>query len=367
MKKIKKKAQIFFKKFFQFIFKLIYGKVVYDVNNLISNEIEIKQLLNNNIINFFKREYKIYKIMNGRIYTDNVENVAVINKNKIIDNISYQQISGNLVGADKNICIIKGTPRIKRRFKGRVLSLAQGASGNSNYYHWLFDLLPKLKLYSKIYDFKDLDYFYVEKLKEWQLLSLIPIGLEKISVIDTKKYRHIEADEIVCTDHPSYYDGYIKEQSKNIPNWIVEWLRETFIKYAKKFPCNEKVFIDRSSPSIKHCKFKNDEEISNFLISKGFTKYKTEELNFFEQIYLFSNASYIIGAHGAAFANLTFCKKGAKVIEIRPKNHTDSNYKRICEINDLNYSLLSTNVIEKADQLNGDIYLDIEKLNKFFK
>ena len=367
MKKIKKIAQNFFKKFFQFIFKIIYGKIIYEKDNLISSRIEITKVLNKDIVNFFKKEYKIYKIKDGRIYTDNVENVAVINKNKIIDNISYQQILGNLVSANENICIKKGTPRIKKKFKGRVLSLAQGASGNSNYYHWLFDLLPKLKLYSKIYDFKDLDYLYVEKLKEWQLLSLIPIGLEKMSVIDTKKYRHIEADEIVCTDHPSYYDGYIKEQSKNIPNWIVEWLKEIFIKYAKKFPCNDKVYIDRSSPSIKHCKFKNDEEISNFLTNKGFTKYKTEELNFFEQIYLFNNASYIVGAHGAAFANLAFCKKGVKVIEIRPKNHTDSNYKRICEINDLNYSLLTTRVIEKADQLNGDIYLDIEELNKFFK
>ena len=365
MKKIKNVAQKLFKKFFQFVFKLIYGNVIYDKDNLISSEIEIKEIKNGNIFNFFKKKYKIYKINNGRIYTDNVENVAVINKNKIIDNISYQQILGNLVSANQNICIKKGTPRIKRRFKGRVLSLAQGASGNSNYYHWLFDLLPKLKLYSKTYDFKDLDYLYTEKLKEWQLLSLTPIGLEKIDVIDTKKYRHIEADEIICTDHPSYYSGYIKQQSKNIPDWIVEWLRKTYIKSAKKFPCNNKVFIDRSSSLIKHCQFNNDEEISNFLINKGFTKYKTEELNFFEQIYLFNNARFIIGAHGAAFANLAFCEQGVKVIEIRPKNHTDSNYQRISEINNLDYSLLTTSVIEKSNQLNGDIHLNIEELNKF--
>ena len=245
-----------------------------------SNQIKIDEISDKNIINFFGNKYKIYKIKNGRIYTDNVENVAIIEKNKILDNISYQQVLGNLVGTSKNICLKKGTPRLKKKFNGRVLSLAQGASGNSNYYHWLYDLLPKIKLYSEIYDFKDLDFLYINKLKDWQLSSLAPIGLGKVDIIDSQKFRHIEADEVVCTDHPSYYSGYIKVESKNFPVWIVQWLRETFLKFEKKFSCNDKIFIDRSSTLTKHCKFINDDEITKFLINKGFTKYKTEQLNF---------------------------------------------------------------------------------------
>ncbi|MDC1279778.1 glycosyltransferase family 61 protein [Pelagibacteraceae bacterium] len=366
MRKIKKLLQKIFKVFFQLIFKLVYGKIIYKKDNLISNNIIIDQVANKNIVNFLKKKYQVYKIKNGRIYTDNVENVALIDKNIIIDNISYQQILGNLMSADKNICIKKGTPRIKKRFKGRVLSLAQGASGNSNYFHWLFDLLPKIKLYSEIYNLKDLDYLYSGKLKNWQKQSLSSLGLDKINVIDIQKYRHIEADEIICTDHPSYYSGYIEEQSQNIPIWIIDWLRETFLESAKKFPCNNKIFIDRSSASTAHCQFINDEEISEFLIRKGFTKYKVEELNFFEEVYLFKNSNYIIGAHGAGLANLVFCKKGTKVIEIRPKNHLNSLYGKLSKINNLDYNLLSTNIIEDSNKSEGDIYLDIKELNNFF-
>lgn len=362
MKKIKKSLQKIFKSFFQLIFKLIYGKIIYDKNNLESNDILINEIENKNIINYFKKKYRIYKITKGRIYTDNVENVAIINNNKIIDNISYQQIFGNLMSADKNICINKGTPRVKKKFKGRVLSLAQGASGNFNYYHWLFDLLPKIQLYLEVYDIEDLNYLYSHQLKDYQIQTLGPLGVEKVNIIDSQKHRHIQADEIICTDPISYYSGYVAEQSKYIPFWVVQWLCNTFLECAKKFTCNDKIFIDRSASQSKHCQFINDKEISEFLINKGFTKYKTENLNFFEEVYLFKNANYVIGAHGAGLANLAFCKKGTKIIEIRPKNYTNSLYSKLSDINNLDYRLISTDVVETQNQSFGDINLDINHL-----
>ena len=355
MKNLKKFLQKVFKNLFHIIFKLLYGKIIYVPDNLSSNNILINDVKNPNIKTFNNKTYRVYKIKNGRIYSDNVENVAIIDKNKIIDNISYQQILGNLVSANKNICLQKGTPRIKRHFKGTVLSLAQGASGISNYYHWLFDLLPKIKLYSEVYNFNELDYLYASNLKNFQTETLMPLGLDNIKVIDIANYRHIQADEIICTDHPNYYEGFIENKSKDVPVWTVKWLKDTYLKHAKKFECNDKIFIDRSSSQSKHCQFINYNEILGFLSEMGFSKYKTENLNFFEKIYLFNNANFIIGAHGAGLANLAFCKKGTKVIEIRPKNRTNSLYGRISEINDLDYSLLTKKVIDKSETILGDI------------
>ena len=197
--------------------------------------------------------------------------------------------------------------------------------------------------------------------------SLAPLGLNKIDIIDSEKYRHIEADEIFCTEHPSYFNGYVEHQSKNIPVWIVKWLRETYLNCAKKFPCNDKIFIDRSAAPLTHGQFINDKEISEFLIKKGFVKYKIEKLNFLEEIYLFKNSNYVVGAHGAGLANLTFCKQGTKVIEIRAKNHSNSLYSKLSEINNLDYNLISTNIVKKTNQTIGDIHLDINDLEKFFK
>jgi len=365
MKILKKFSQRVFKSLFQFFFKLIYGKIIYVSNNLSSKNISIESVKNKNIIKFNNEAYQVYKIEKGRIYTDTVENVAIIDENKIIDNISYQQVHGNLVKANKNICLKKGTPRIKKKIKGRVLSLAQGASGVSNYYHWLFDLLPKIKLYSEVYTISELNYLYTSKLKNFQAESLIPLNLDKIKIIDIINYRHIEADEIICTDHPNYYEGFIENESKKIPKWIVEWLRDTYLDYAKKFECNDKIFIDRSSVLSKHCQFVNYVEISDFLIKKGFTSYKTENLTFFEEIYLFKNANFIIGAHGAGFANLAFCREGTKIIEVRPNDRKNSLYERISKINNLDYNLILTDVISKKDQIKGDIKLNLDELIKY--
>lgn len=365
MIKLKKLFQKSFKILFQALFKLIYGKINYTQNNLISPNILIHEIINKKIKKFNLENYKIYKITNGRIYTDNVENVAIIDKKNIIDNVSYQQVNGNLLSASNNICLQKGTPKIKKKFSGRVLCLAQGASGIANYYHWLFDLLPKIKLYSEIFNLNDLNYLYSGKLKKFQRETLEPLNLQNLKIIDSLKYNHIQADEIICTDHTNYYTGYIENESKKIPEWIIKWLRDIYLNCAKKFNCNDKIYIDRSSSKSKHCQFINHHEILEFLKLKGFSSYKTEELSFFEEIYLFKNAKFIIGAHGAGFANLAFCNKLTKVIEIRPENRTNSLYKRISDINNLDYQLILTDILDPKIKNNGDIKIDINLLKKY--
>ncbi len=363
MKNIRNLASSLFKKIFRFLFKLIYGKVIYNKDNLKSENIKISEIDNSEIINFYNNKYKVYKIINGRIYTDTVESVAVINHNNIIDNVSYQQIVGDLVSANRNIVLKNGTPRIKKKFRGRILSLAQGASGHNNYSHWLFDMLPKIKIYSEIYNLNDLNFIYLNKLNNFQFESLKLIGCDHLKIIDSNRFRHIQADEIICTDHPYYFDGYILEQMKNIPQWIVKWLRDIFLDKDEKFECNDKIYIDRSG-GANHCQFINENEIANYLQNQGFTKYKLEDLSFSKQIYLFKNAKYIVGAHGAGFSNLAFCKENINVIEVRPEDHPNNIYNRLSTINKLNYRLISTNKVNN-DKKKGDINLKIEDLQKY--
>ena len=74
--------------------------------------------------------------------TDLTEHVAIIKDNKIIPEISYQQVKGELMDITYNKVLHSGTNRIIKDFDGTVLSLVQGASGN-NYFHFLFDIILK--------------------------------------------------------------------------------------------------------------------------------------------------------------------------------------------------------------------------------
>ena len=367
MIKFKKKIQYYFKRFFQLVFVLIYGKIKYKNNVITSKNITKKKI--ENIISDINssKSYFSYKIENGRVYTDYVEHVAIIDDNTLVNEASYQQISGELKDAKENIVLTKGTPRIKKRIEGRVFSLVQGASGNNNYFHWIFDILPKIKLCSEHYLLKEIDFFYVPNLQNFQKQTLSILNIEEDKILNSDLYRHIQASELIVVDHPWYHKGFILDQVEFLPSWIIHWLKNVYLKYAKKFDNNEKIYIDRTESKFNHCQIQNDNEIFNFLKEQGFSKYKVGELSFFEQIYLFNNAKIIIGAHGAAFTNLAFCKPNTKIIEIRPSTQSNNNYKRISQIGNLNYRLIKTKALDEDQKKFGDIYLPISELEHCIK
>ena len=86
-------------------------------------------------------------------------------------------------------------------------------------------------------------------------------------------------------------------------------------------------------------------------------------MNFFEQIYLFQNAKVIIGAHGAAFANLIFCKPNAKVFDIIPENHPNTVDEKIAKHKNLDFKFIKTEALSIEKKINGDIFLPIEKID----
>ena len=365
MKKVKKKLSFLYKSLIRLLFIIIYGKIIFCKNPENEKDISIEEVKDEKLKDPDNHKYLVYKIKNGRIFNDFVENVAIISGNKIIDKVSYQQVKGEFKDANYNSVLYKGTPYLKRKFKGKVLSLTQGASGHKNYFHWLYDILPKINIFSKNYNLKEIDYFYISKLETYQKSTLEILAYDDIKIIDPNKNRHIQADEIICSEHPWYKKGFILEEAKKLPEWIVKWISDIFINHGKPFNCNEKIFIDRSESSFSHCQFVNNGEIINFLKNKGFTSYKVGQLSFQEQVYLFNNAKIIIGAHGAAFANLAFCKKNTKIIEIKPKNHPNFVDQHISKIKELDFNLIETDELRNKDE-NGDIFLDTTHLKKFF-
>jgi hypothetical protein len=364
MKKISLFLKHLYKILVQYFFKTLYGRITYESFNTNNKDLVINKITNKNNLKFNNTCYHVYKITNGRIYTDFVSNVSIINNNKILNDVSYQQINSQLKEAQFNSSIYKGTPNFKKKIKGKILSLTQGASGHTNYFHWLFDILPRVKIFSEIYNLKSLDYFYLSKLQDFQKETFNILGLDKIGVIDAKKYRHIEGSEVYAVEHPWYSKGYIAYEAKNLPPWIIQWIRSSFLRSSDEFDVNEKIFIDRSESKFDHCQLQNNDEVKAFLINKGFSVYKTGQLSFKKQVFLFKKAKIIVGVHGAAFANLVFCSPKAKVIEIKPMSHPNFVSKTISKINNFDLKILETPELKENNDMRGDIFLNINELNK---
>ena len=152
---IKKKLKLYYRIFTQIFFRYLYGKV------FVSNENKYikKEIINNSL--FYKydgKKYNIYNVKNARIFTDNNENVAVIKNNLILPFMSYQQIKGKFVGIKNNSVVKLGTPSFIKKIPGKVFNLCQGDSGN-NYFHFLFDILPKIYLLKSKINLKKIDFY----------------------------------------------------------------------------------------------------------------------------------------------------------------------------------------------------------------
>jgi capsular polysaccharide biosynthesis protein len=333
----KKFFQNLFKNLIQHIFKIKYGhiSILKDDKNLNIISSNVSQIKINN------KEYKIndtiYEIPNGRVYTDNVENVAYIKDTFLIPKISFQQVDGELKDIEFNKVLFQGTPRMIKKYKGTILSLVQGASGK-NYFHFLFDILTKIKLLEEKYSLNKIDYFYISGNYEWQQKILQFYGISKDKIINSDNVRHVKANKILAVEHPWYKKGFFQYEIQNIPEWIIFYLRDKFLLHKAKFNSSKKFYIDRSDSQNKHCKIYNNHEIMKYLNQHEFKSYQISKLKIEEQVYLFNNANIIISPHGAALSNIIFSKAGMKLFEIIPKGHPSRKCEYFSKLLNLDYN-----------------------------
>ena len=307
-----------------YFFLLLYGKI--RVKRLSIKKFLIKRLKINE-----SKFINLYRISNGRIYTDRSTNVAYIKDNNLIPKISYQQNKHSIGSLKHNSVLYKGTPAFKRIINGKVLSLVQGASG-SNYFHWLFDLLPKIEILFKNDHLKKIDYFYLPTINSFILRTLKSYGIKEKQLINSSIQKHIEADEVLTFEHLYVKKGHFHNSFRKIPKWIIFFLRKKFIKLKKEISFNKHFFIDRSDSKFEHYKINNQIELKKILKKNGFDYIQLSKIDWYKQIYMFNNAKTIIGLHGAGLANIVFCKKNTKIFEILIKNDSQRNmYQNIGE------------------------------------
>jgi capsular polysaccharide biosynthesis protein len=354
--------KIFFKKIYkktvEYFFFIIYGRVhlFYGHNKYFLKKKEI-------VIN--KVNYSVFKIINGRLYTDQVSNVAYINNNNILNGPSIQFKNNILSDISNNIAVKSGTTRFAKKIKGKVLSILTVGGGNNNYWHWVFDVLPRIFLYEKFYSLKNLDKILVPNLKEkFQIETLSDLGIKNKIIINANYYRHIKAKELYATSHPNI------SNLERVPYWIIVSLRDRFIKMKNQTNKFDKIYIDRADSKSNVKSFRkiiNEKEIINFLISKGFKIIKLSEFSFLEQVSIFNNAKYIIGLHGAGFANLVFCKKNTNILEIKPKK-AGNIIKNLSVDSNLRYSSIDLNPLDNPiGRQFGSLYLPLKTLKLFLK
>ena len=372
------------KKFLQKLFKLIsygiyfkiYGRIKNHIGCEGNSNIDVKNLdLGDNL------KYKVYKVNNGRLYTDRIHDTAAILDDKIIEGPSFQiryetDFTQRYSKINDNIVFSKGTPRIARNLNGKVLSLLTGGGGNNNYWHWLYDVLPRIDLCSKFVNLDEIDFFLLPSLKrKFQKETLDCLNIPEHKRISSEKYRHIRTKELIVTDHPVVITGNATNDILNIPYWISLWLKKKFL-ISNSNNNKNKIFIDRNDKTTNGQQYRsisNDDEIKKYLLKNNFNIVKLQNIHFTEQVNLFQNAECVVGLHGGGFGNISFCKPNTKIIELRSKGAGNA-IKNLATKNKLNYNSIVVESIKEeipsysmhAHQ-DGRIHVPLDKLIKIME
>ena len=351
-----------YKELVSFFFKIVYGKINYFQKK--NGCLKVYKVKKN------KRKYKIFEVENCRIYTDTVNDTAFINNNRIINQVSFQL--RNLVNSNiKNNRVLKhGTPKFLKTLDSPLLCILTGGAGNNNYWHWMYDVLPRIGIVESKFDLKKFKFFFVPN-KEflYQIDTLKILGILKKS-ISSKKFKHIYSDKIIATNHPWQYSKSAHKDIGVVPKWISLWIRNKFLKFKSKKKFYSKIYIDRSDSKFNLNNKRiilNENEIREILLKKKFKIIRLTDYSFKDQIAIFNNAKIIVGNHGAGFANLVFCKKNTKIIEFIDKN-TSKPIKKISKDLSLNYfSVLGKRVNSDTGDQNNNLYISTKKLLSILK
>lgn len=108
-------------------------------------------------------------------------------------------------------------------------------------------------------------------------------------------------------------------------------VRDLFLDhYGVKLPAaggGKKLYISRGDATLR--RVKNEKEVLALLEPLGFEGQMISHLPFPEQAALFASADVIVAPHGAALANLMFCRPGTQVLEVFPENYFNDCFIRL--------------------------------------
>lgn len=275
--------------------------------------------------------HRVLVLKDGRIFTDLCIIVGIMKGRWLYKTFSCQ-FSDDLKFSllNNHFGVIN---RFPVRVHGNVVSLISGGGGNYNYYHWLFDVLPRFFLVRDVYGVRPEDVFLVpDNRLEFQRSSLKLLGVKLANSLSSFEFQHVRADLLIAATHPKAVKA---GSSRQISPWICDELRTAFIKPScyDSLGCDaeifhRKIYISRGD-NTNHRNLIDEQPLMDELLPRGFHSYMLSSLTFEQQVRLFASAEVVVGVHGAGLANIVFAPENIKVVEIASKEYCPSMYQDI--------------------------------------
>ena len=229
-----------------------------------------------------------------------------------------------------------------------------------NYYHWLIDLLPRVALVKKAAGFQSVDQILLNgsgAFYEQTSLQALGVPLDNVLFVDRHDRFQISRATIPSMDHSSMI----------VAPWKIRALRETRDAIlGASLPTPKRLYISRARAAVR--RVLNEAALTSVLQNNGFAVVELESMPWTEQVRLFYNAEIIFAPHGAALANIVFCRPNTLIVEIGTRSGFKEFYWRLASSAQLRYRFIKARpaVAAQADSQraveNEDMIVDEEKL-----
>lgn len=199
-----------------------------------------------------------------------------------------------------------------------------------NYAHWLTEVLPRIALFYADPSRSGIPLIVDQGLHENIMASLRTVlpSQSKIYILPCGVSLSIKKLHYV---HAVGYIPFEPRGSKAIGHsdgvFAPEAMKSMVLRIKACFPMHEaksrrRIYVKRNS-SIRH--MVNSAEVEAMLVGMGFVVVEPEKLKFEEQVRIFHDAEVVVGATGAAMANLLFCRAPCRIV-IFMSTHPDTPY-----------------------------------------
>ncbi|MBD1378981.1 glycosyltransferase family 61 protein [Metabacillus arenae] len=232
---------------------------------------------------------------------------------------------------------------------------------HNNYYHWMFDILPRIHLLNQ--SGIKVDKYIINgslKFPELQYETLSVLGIPKNKIIETNDTFHYKAEKVVVSAVP--------RRLGRIPRWACDFIRNKFLENKKPTFLKEyeRIYISRND--TEHRKVINEDELIKFIKPYGFKKVQIKDLSLQDQINLFYSATHIISPSGANLTNIVFCNPRTKIIEFSSTMVCELFWKISNYIN-LDYYYIKCDAGKKRHDkpMKDDIIVNINKFKEILK
>jgi capsular polysaccharide biosynthesis protein len=201
------------------------------------------------------------------------------------------------------------------RSLGGTVAVISTAEAATNYWHWTFDLLPRIHLLDLAgFGPGAVDYYLVNHRDlPFQHETLAEMGIPAKKIVKTDRNCHFELDRAVTTS--------LKPGQFYVSKWICDFLFDIVKRQNPVMQTKRRLYVSRRTSRFR--RVRNEAAVMKALEAMGFELIHPDAISVAEQRKAFYHAEFVVAPHGSGLTNIVYCQPGTRVVEVFPPGYID--------------------------------------------